>query len=104
MVFSNLISNAFKYKPPERRLYIKVSAERKYDRFYIYFEDNGIGVPEKKIGEVFHIFATANNSISKGAGIGLYLVKESLKKIEADIQIQSTQNKGTRFTVDFPVI
>lgn len=102
IVLKNLISNALKYqrKSAVNRL-VKIRVDIKADQSQIIVEDNGIGIPSEFQDDVFKMFFRATNQ-SFGAGIGLYIVKEALNRIEGSIELESTLSEGSRFTAVIP--
>ena len=67
----------------------------------ILFEDNGIGVPKELLEKVFNMFFRANDR-SDGAGLGLYIVKETVNKLNGTINMSSEVGEGTVFEIDIP--
>ena len=67
----------------------------------IILEDNGIGIPEHLKQEVFKIFFRATDKAT-GSGLGLYTVKQSLRRLKGDIHLESTEKVGTKFTLYIP--
>lgn len=102
VVMKNLISNSIRYhdiKKDER--YIKVDISYKPDKAVIQVSDNGIGIESTHIGSIFKMFYRADES-SSGSGLGLYIVKESIEKLKGTIDVNSTPEIGTTFTVVIP--
>ncbi len=64
-------------------------------------EDNGTGIHEKHMPRIFEMFYRGNAK-SKGSGIGLYIVKEIIDKLDGQIQVKTEPEKGTKFTVEIP--
>ncbi|MBI3235972.1 MAG: HAMP domain-containing histidine kinase, partial [Bacteroidetes bacterium] len=64
-------------------------------------EDNGQGIVEEHFERIFEMFyrATRKNS---GSGIGLYIVKEAIDKMDAVIEVKSKLNQGTQFKIVIP--
>ncbi len=67
----------------------------------IYIEDNGIGILEQHVNNIFKMFFRSSNNIT-GLGIGLYIVKEALTRIGGEIQVESTYGLGTTFKLTIP--
>ena len=63
--------------------------------------DNGEGIPEKHLSKIFDMFYRASSS-SQGTGLGLYICKEIVNKLNANIEIQSKQNEGTIVQLSIP--
>ncbi len=100
-IFTNLVSNAIKYRSPERILHLKIGSYLKNNRVHLYFQDNGLGIDlikhQKKLfkmGRTFHRKKDAR-------GIGLFLIKSQIEALKGDIEVASEVNKGTTFTVIF---
>jgi signal transduction histidine kinase len=103
-VLGNLISNAIKYSDPEKtHKFVKVEVSETKEGSQIQVIDNGLGIPEEYSGEVFGMFKRFHKSSSFGSGLGLYLVKKSLEKINGKISFQSSL-EGTVFTIVLPAI
>ena len=63
--------------------------------------DNGEGIRESYIEKIFDMFYRASNT-SSGSGLGLYICREVLKKLNGTISVKSEEGKGTSFTVMVP--
>ena len=63
--------------------------------------DNGIGIPEKSISQIFNMFYRATSE-ELGSGFGLYNVKDALSKLNGKIDVESKENEGTTFKVVIP--
>lgn len=99
IILSNLITNAVKYHNFDQpHPIIKVSYQRMGRSVEITVEDNGIGIPNESISKIFDMFYRATLA-SEGTGLGLYIVKEALTKINATIDVRSELGKGTNFKV-----
>ena len=99
VVFTNLLSNAFKYSPQAADRTIAVGCTGEYrDHSPVFFvEDHGIGMPAAEQQRVFDLFARLSNSGNfKGTGIGLALVHRIIAHHGGDVWIESEAGKGTR--------
>ena len=67
----------------------------------IEIEDNGIGIIEEHLNNIFKMFFRGTTQVS-GIGIGLYIVKEALSRIGGDISVSSTYGVGTIFRIMVP--
>lgn len=104
IVMSNLISNAIEYYDPAKdRSWIKLKAEKVLDDIYILVEDNGLGIKDELKSKVFDMFYRAHEH-SKGSGLGLYIVKETLSKLNGSISVESSEGVGCKFHVTLPVL
>ncbi len=102
IILNNLISNAFKYRSYQKeRSFVKIEIQVTKEKAKIVVEDNGIGIAQVKLTKVFDMFYRASEN-SEGSGLGLYIVKNVLDKINGSISIQSEEGEGTTFTVEIP--
>lgn len=102
-IFYNLLSNAFKFTSEGGKILLRVTQSDK--KVSVKVEDTGRGIPEDELGNIFKRFHQLDDSKhhQQGTGIGLALVKELVLLHHGEISVASTLNKGTVFTVDFPV-
>lgn len=102
-VIKNIIGNAVKYadegKPDS---FVKVRAWRSENELQMEISDNGIGIEEDNLEKVFHMFFRASMKTT-GTGLGLYIAKEIMNKLEGDIFIASELGKGTSIKMVLPV-
>jgi signal transduction histidine kinase len=63
--------------------------------------DNGRGIHPEHIDNVFEMFYRATED-SQGSGLGLYIVKETVEKLQGTIYVRSTAREGTTFTLEIP--
>ena len=63
--------------------------------------DNGIGIDERHLENIFKMFYRADEG-SKGSGLGLYIVKETVDKLGGKIEVKSKSGEGTSFTITLP--
>ncbi len=102
VIFNNLLSNAFKYQRKENDdKWIEMDIEIVKGMATIKVTDNGIGIPQNFIGEIFNMFFRATSQ-DVGSGFGLYNVKDALAKINGEITLNSEIGKGTSFLVTIP--
>jgi len=98
-VLLNLFRNAIQAMPSSGKLTIRSYLFN--DMIKVEIEDSGKGIPENIIKEIFNPFFTTK---SKGIGLGLPICKQILSSHKCDIDIRSELNKGTIFTLSFPLI
>jgi PAS domain S-box-containing protein len=102
LIFNNLISNALKYQDKSKKhSFVSVSVATTPKNASISIEDNGIGIDTKDHQKIFEMFYRATKT-STGSGLGLYIVKEAVDKLNGKIRIESEQGKGSKFIVDIP--
>jgi len=102
VILESLISNSIKYRnrngeKPMVSVKILVSS----NRAYFVVEDNGVGIPDKYMDKIFDMFVRVS-ALSEGPGLGLYIVKEAVDKMDGKIKVKSEVNKGTTFFVEIP--
>ena len=103
-IVDNLLSNAFKFTPEEGRIELKVSKNEEY--IDISVQDTGIGIPQEKISKIFDRFYQVDSSHKReheGTGIGLALSKELIELHKGKIKVESSEGKGTMFTINLPI-
>lgn len=99
LILNNLLSNAFKYQKKENKnkaVDLTILAEN--GKAFIEVRDNGVGIAENHIGDIFNMFYRAS-SHEVGSGFGLYNVKAALSKLNGKVDVTSEVNKGTSFKV-----
>lgn len=102
VVLTNLIANAIKYADLTKgKPFVNVSFENRVDKKVIVVKDNGIGIEKDQLPKIFDMFYRASVT-SCGSGLGLYIVQESIKKLNYDIEVQSTFGEGSTFSVVIP--
>jgi signal transduction histidine kinase len=102
MVFNNIISNAVHYRDARKNdSYISINIHVDATKATLRFSDNGIGIHEEYIDKIFKMFFRANAD-SKGSGLGLYIVKGVLEKLNGTINVQSKLGEGTTFVIEIP--
>lgn len=102
VILINLISNAIKYhKYEETNPYINIKVYIKAEKAHILVEDNGIGIEEKHLDKIFGMFFQAARE-SSGSGLGLFVVKETINKLNGSIEVKSKLKEGSCFEVILP--
>jgi len=103
VILNNLLSNSVKYRHVAKPLKISIQSVFNNGRLSLRISDNGIGINENHIGRIFDMFYRTSEH-STGSGLGLYIVKEMVKKLGGHIEVSSTINEGTSFTISIPVV
>lgn len=102
VIFNNLLSNSIKYRDPNRTdSFINIHIEISANEIKIDFIDNGIGIKDELLPKIFNMFFRASTR-SEGAGLGLYIVKETVEKLKGSIEVKSTVDVGTSFSIRIP--
>ena len=97
-MIGNLIDNSIKYSGE------KVAITLKADSTGVSISDNGIGIPEKSLPEIwckFYRVPHGNRNDVRGYGIGLYYVKSIIDKHDWRISVESKLGNGSKFTIKF---
>jgi PAS domain S-box-containing protein len=97
----NLLSNALKYRSPERTPLVKISTCREGDFIVFSVEDNGLGLSPAQLEKLFQMFKRLHTHV-EGTGIGLYMVKQMVENYGGKIEAESRLDQGTQFKVYFP--
>ena len=102
IVLNNFISNAIKYHDIEKKapsIWLDVTTTKK--EAIIIIKDNGLGIEEKEIDNIFNMFYRVSSRIM-GSGIGLFIVKEVLTKLNGSMVVESKLGEGSMFTIKIP--
>lgn len=102
LVLLNLISNSIKYfDATKEQSFIKMEVFPSELDVRIEIEDNGIGISEELQSHVFDMFYRATEK-AEGSGLGLYIVKETLERLQGSVSLISTAGAGTTFVLTIP--
>lgn len=106
-ILINLLSNAYKFTPVGGHIHIRVSEKELNDvrsMYTIEISDTGIGMTQEMLDHLFVPFTPCGKSVAKekGTGLGLSIVNEIVKLFHGTIEVESTINVGTKFTVNIP--
>ncbi|MFZ5971123.1 MAG: sensor histidine kinase [Bacteroidota bacterium] len=100
-IFYNLVSNAIKYRNPERPLKISIEVKEESPFTRIKVADNGLGIDlEKYKANLFNLYKRFHSHV-EGKGLGLYLVKTQVEALGGKIEVESKVNEGTSFILHF---
>ena len=104
VILSNLISNAIKYHDSEKeKQWIKLSCYCDEMNVVFKVEDNGQGIEEENLSQLFNMYYMVN-AMERSSGIGLYILKDTLKLMHGNIEAKSTVGEGSCFTIYLPKI
>ena len=101
IIFSNIISNAFKYYNPAHNSFLKIKIDTTPEYAKLEFSDNGIGIKPEHMDKIFNMFYRATER-SQGSGLGMYIVKQAVEKLNGTISIQSDYGVGTNIIITLP--
>ncbi len=96
-----LLENGGLYRDPEKDSWVKTTISEKENTLKIEVEDNGLGIDPGEGDKIFQMFYRGNIK-SQGSGLGLYLLKEILKKLDGKVKYSSTLNEGSTFEIELP--
>jgi signal transduction histidine kinase len=102
MVIENLVENSIAFCRYENAQ-IKLRAYHEDGKVIIQVEDNGDGIDEKFHARIFEMYFRGNDR-SKGNGLGLYIIRKAVEKLQGSIAFDSCRDKGTLFTLSLPVM
>ena len=98
-ILENLISNAIKYhKKSGQSRFIKIVGKTDKDNLNLIIKDNGIGIAPEYHNKIFDMFFRLSGK-TDGSGIGLYIVKEILGKLQGSIKLNSKLGVGTSIDI-----
>jgi signal transduction histidine kinase len=99
IALKNLIANAIKYhKQDVHGRYISITGKAYKQYLHLCIQDNGIGIDAMHHDDIFNMFFRLPSKV-KGSGFGLYIVKETIKKLDGSIEVDSEKGSGTSFII-----
>jgi signal transduction histidine kinase len=100
-ILINLVSNAIKYRHPDRKPIVEVKSGFRGDLFFLEVKDNGVGIDLDTYGQkIFTLYSRFHNHV-EGKGLGLYLVKTQCEALGGNVTVTSNLQIGTTFTASF---
>jgi signal transduction histidine kinase len=101
-ILYNLITNAIKYRDPERKLVIEFKTFQDEITYGFTIEDNGTGIDlERFHAKIFTLYQRFHTHI-EGKGLGLYLIRTQLALLKGTIEVKSQPGIGSTFIVSLP--
>ena len=103
-VLVNLVDNAVKYSPDGGRVTVRIEDRDSSVRFAV--TDEGIGIPSSEQARVFDKFYRLDPNLTRGVGgtgLGLYICRELVRRMDGRISVESSPGGGSTFVVDLPV-
>jgi signal transduction histidine kinase len=101
-IFYCLIKNSMTYTDDQRECIIKISVTQAHNRVRIEVSDNGDGIPPEFLPRVFDMFYRAHKK-ARGPGLGLYIVKHIVEKLNGTVGISSQKDVGTTVIIELPL-
>jgi signal transduction histidine kinase len=104
-VVTNLVTNAVKYSPGDSPIQVRVSQSRRTAMIQVH--NAGPAIPQEQQANIFEPFyrtPAAQSSQKKGWGLGLAISKQIIERHQGRIWVESTEGKGTTFSVELPVV
>lgn len=104
IAFTNILSNAVMYadKNKDQRV-VDIQSFENIVHWEIMIKDNGIGINKKHLSKIFDMFFKIDGT-SEGSGLGLFISKEILNNLKANISVESGEGEGTTVHVTFPKV
>ena len=103
-VIKNLVDNSIKYTPEKGM--VTVTHEIKKEMLVVHIKDNGLGISkenQKKLFQKFYRVKTEKTEKIKGTGLGLWIIKQLLEKMNGEIWFVSEEGKGSTFSFSLPL-
>ncbi|SFC39297.1 PAS domain S-box-containing protein [Flexibacter flexilis DSM 6793] len=101
IVLQNLISNSIKYQRRDAGAMVTIEVKTSEFAATIIVEDNGKGIEEVYLERIFDMFFRASEE-SYGSGLGLYITKQVIEKLEGSVRVESEIGVGTTFIIKIP--
>jgi signal transduction histidine kinase len=102
VILNNLLSNAIRYRNGRDPI-IKVNVDITEHAAKLAIEDNGKGIEKDHLPNIYKMFYRATDD-GAGSGLGLYIVKETIEKLNGNINIESEVGRGTTVKFEIPAI
>jgi signal transduction histidine kinase len=105
IIFRNIVENAvlFRKTQPDAKPFIDMNVRRIDGHIEITVTDNGIGIEDRYHDQVFDLYFRASPA-SKGNGLGLYLVRKAIMKLNGTVSLASDYGVGTTLTIVLPFV
>jgi signal transduction histidine kinase len=101
-ILRNIVTNAAKFRSPDRRLALRIDACKDGERVEIVVSDNGLGMDADAVTHAFEPLYRAPGASSPGHGLGLSIVKRTVDSIGGAVTLSSVRGEGTKVTVRVP--
>jgi len=102
IIFNNIVTNCIRYRDKEKsKNNLTISLDISSEHAEIIISDNGIGIKKENLEKIYTMFYKVSKH-SQGSGIGMYIVKDAIEKLDGSIDINSTEGQGTDFIINIP--
>gem|GEM_PF-2851572 len=102
IILDNIIRNCFTFIDPNKvKPFVRINVRIETERAVLEIVDNGVGIGKTHLPNIFNMFYKASTE-SRGAGLGLFIVKEGLEILKGSIEVESEFGFGTMFRVTIP--
>jgi signal transduction histidine kinase len=103
-VLTNLIENGVKYSPDGGRIELRIEPQERHVRFSV--RDEGIGIPPHEQRRIFEKFYRLDPNLTRGVGgtgLGLYICRELVRRMNGRIWVASREGEGSTFFFELPL-
>jgi signal transduction histidine kinase len=103
-VISNLVDNAIKYSPQGGDVELRLNRAGQFARIEV--ADSGLGIPRDEHDRIFEKFYRLDPALTRGVngtGLGLYISKELVERMNGRISVDSEPGRGSTFVVEVPL-
>lgn len=98
-ILQNLIENSIKYmREDAKKPYVSVQVYTKERNLYIKVKDNGQGISQEHQAKIYDMFFRANEK-ADGSGLGLYILKRAVERLQGQVSLKSKPGKGSSFII-----
>jgi PAS domain S-box-containing protein len=104
-VLLNLVENAIKYSPDGGRVLVELARSERSVRWIV--SDEGLGIPASERRRVFEKFYRLDPDMTRGiggTGLGLYISRELVRRLNGRIWVEGNNGRGSRFHVELPAV
>lgn len=101
MILNNILANSISYRDRNRMLIVEISATITDRELDLEVKDNGIGIKKSVLPHVFEMFYRGTE-YSTGPGLGLYIAKETIRRLRGSVDIVSVQGEHTIASIKVP--
>ena len=104
-VLTNLVDNAIKYSPDGGAVSVAMARNESMVSFEI--RDTGLGIPAADQERIFEKFFRLDPELTRGVGgtgLGLYITRELVRRMDGRVGVESREGEGSTFTVELPVV